>query len=227
MPAARGVPHQPRHEGRVALQGADERAGPRQVSDRGQRRHQHVLPLGRDHRRDAQQRAPGRRTEGPDGVVDARSGDVDQPRRQGVRRDQPVPGPVAGGQHRSGIRQRHPLGVPRLPRAAVPQRHVHQHHVAEPVAVPGQQVGDRGGHQAVEQHDGVIGDPLEAPLQPGARGRVGPRPVTGDRPLVDRPGTVAQRPGEAAVIDIAPAGTTGVADAGRDDQVHGVHSGRS
>ena len=124
--------------------------------------------------------------------------------------------------------QCHPLGVPRSPAPPCPSGMWTSTTWRSRFAVPAP--AGRGprrppGRRAARQRR--RGSP-RGTLQPGARA---PRPAAAShrRPrhswTVQR--AVAQPPGEAAVVDVAPAGTTGVADAGRDDQVHGVHSARS
>ena len=204
----------------------DAAAAPRQVGQRGQGREQHVVALVRADRRDAEQLAAvggarrGGRGVGP-GPGHLHAGGV-----QRVVVEQPGPAPLARGQHRRGRRQHRALtGTGR--RGPLAERHVQQHHHAQPRGRGDQHVGGRRGDQPVDQDDRAGGQSGEDPGQRRTRRRVRRRPRPGDRVLVHRPPGAGQPVADAPVVGVAPARPVRVVDAVRHDGVHGPHSARS
>ena len=175
------------------LQGADagERHGrSRSVGERGQ---QHVMTLGRGHRRDAEQAAAGRRARTPEPRRRPRAGRrgpgpggrrvASRPASDGSRRWWSRTARAAastsrlGGPRRRTARRRTACAGAR--RAGAGRRAV-------------QHVGHRRRDQAVDEHDRVVGDPASA-----GPGRHEPRrPAGATRPATARSST--DHPGRAA-----------------------------
>ena len=169
------------------------------------------MPLVWGHRRDAEQRAavhgPGREA----GGVDAGLGHVHPVGRQRVQRLEPAPGPCAGRDH-GGSR------VKDRALAGVAERHVHEHHLPQAARLRNEHLGGGGRDQAVEQHHGAVGDPVD-----------GTREVTvaGHGVLVHRPAERGEPLADPAVVCVATARPRRVVDALGDDEVELGHSGRS
>ena len=67
---------------------------------------------------------------------------------------------------------------------AVTERHVHEHDQAQSASLRHEHLGGGRGDQPVEQHDGVVGDPLDDAGEGRERRRVGSRPAAGYGVLV-------------------------------------------
>ena len=232
QPASSAAATETLDERRVAVQAAHAHAVPGQVRGRRQRIEQHVVPLVGGHRGDAEQR-PARRRPGREvGRVDAGLGDVDPVGRQRVQLQQPAAGPRAGRDDGGGGREDCAFPLPRLARAvggrAMAQRHVHEHDQPQPARLRHQHPGCRRGDQAVEQHDGAVGDPLRrrrrgrrtTPRRVAARSRARRARAPTSRPAASPRQTLA-------VIDVASARPGRVVDAVGYDDVHRLHSDRS
>jgi hypothetical protein len=219
------------HEGGVRAPGAHADAAPRQVLDDGQRRQQHVVPLGLGVRPDAQQLTPVPRALDRLGRVHSRLRHVDASRWQGVGVEQPSPGPPAGRDHRRRRGEGRTLPGPGqadvVPRQPAAQRHVDQDHQAQAARLDGQQFRDHGGDQPVHQHERPIGDLREDPAQASQRRRVGTGPRPGCGVLVHRPPESGEARADPAVVGVAAARTPRVVDGVRHDDVDGGHSCRS
>ncbi len=176
------------YERRIAVEAAHADAVPGQVHRRRQRIEQHVVPLLRGHRRDAQQRPAGRCSGREIGGVDGRLGHMHSGGRQRVQLQQPAPGPLAGRD--DGCRGREdrmlpcPGAVASVICGTVSQRHVHEHDQPQPARLRHEHLRGRRGDQPVEQHDGAVGDPLDDAREGSARHPVGSRPGAGYGVLV-------------------------------------------
>ncbi|MCL1870915.1 MAG: hypothetical protein FWF90_10950 [Promicromonosporaceae bacterium] len=102
--------------------------------------------------------------------------------------------------------------------AVDPQRQVHEHGEAQPVGVQEHGVGRSGADQAVDDHEPAVRDVVE-------RGRERDRPGHGEHP--HRPAEAAQLLAQPTVVDVAAAGSLGVVERVRDDDVDRSHSARS
>ena len=188
------------------------------------------MSLAGRHRSHAEQAPPGVAADRRLGGVDAGMGDVYPVRVQPVGRMHPLAGPLAGGDHgccsprHRTLRTEH-SGIPAT------ERRVHQQHHPEAASGGHHHLRDRGGHQAVDQHQLVVADrgerlarALDAPAPP---------PTASRRPRLarctDHP-SAARWSAEPSVVGVAAAGPRRVLDPVRDHHVHPaavVHVARS
>ena len=228
QPALNDAAAEPFRERRVAVQAARAQAPPGQVRQRRERVEQHVVALAGDHRGDAEQR-PGARVPGREvGSIDSGLGDVHAVAGQFVQLKQRSPGPPAGRDDGGGGREHRALPRPGVSiRRVVAQRHVHERDQPQPARVGHQHLRGGRGDQPVEQHHGVVGDPLDDAGEGGVRRCVRSRPGAGNGVLSHRPAGLGESPADPAVIGVASARPGGIVDALGDHDVHRPHSARS
>ena len=102
--------------------------------------------------------------------------------------------------------------------AGVAERHVHEHHLTQTARLRNEHLGGGGSDQAVEQHHGAVGDPVDGMREVA---------VAGHGVLVHRPAERDESLADPAVVRVAAARSRGVVDPLRDDDVQLIHSGRS
>jgi hypothetical protein len=109
----------------------------------------------------------------------------------------------------------------------VAQRHVDEHHLAQPLRLRDELLGRRRRDQAVEQHHGSVRDPPQRLGEGGVPRGAGPGPRAGDAVLVDLPPERREPLADLTVVGVAAARARGIVDAREDDDVDLRHSGRS
>ena len=206
--AQRVTPHLVGERG-VSIQAAHARAAPRQiVATVASPSSSTSCPLpgvtAATHSNASPAGVPGREA----GGVDAGFGHV---RGQAVQLLQPAPAPFA--RHHDGGRRREHLAL-----ACVPERHVQEHDLPEPIRLRHERLWCRGRDQPVDQHHGAVRDPREGACEGGGlvHGVFVHRPAERGEPVAD-----------PAVVRVAAARPRRVVDALGHDDVDLGHSGRS
>ena len=179
-------------EAGLEVEGAEAGAQPGQVRGQGECVDEHVVPLARRDRTDAQQLATGGGARGQVARVAARRRDVHPVVGQSVVVEDPRLRPVARdhdvrdrGEHRAFARSALERGLS--------QRHVQQDDQPQALRLGDGDLGCGRGDQPVEQHECAVGDPGQDVGQGDPVGHRRPRPVAGDGVLAHVP--ARSRPG--------------------------------